>query len=267
MCFCERPIVGISVASQMDFKGRLGSYKIIQTEDNTQTVWSEYFNEACHNVSGAWEETFHNYIEGCELSLLLKETKTLHVLDVGFGIGVGLKALAHFLKSINNSSEHFYTSIELDETLIEWTLQNTLPELSLHKIEDKRGVRFEGSLDNIKIVVFIGDGRLTLPHNLHTLSPFNAIFQDAFSPKKNPALWSVEWFCFLKKASAENVRLSTYSSSISIRKSLLKAGWAILSARGFGMKRQMTKANLMKETPIDLLDQLNKSPILEITDN
>ena len=255
------------MASQMDFKGRLGSYKIIQTEDNTQTVWSEYFNEACHNVSGAWEETFHNYIEGCELSSILEEHPTLHILDVGFGIGIGLKALAHFLKSINNTSEHFYTSIELDETLIEWTLQNTLPDLALERKEDERGIRYEGSLEKIKIVIFIGDGRLTLPHNQSYLSPFNAIFQDAFSPKKNPALWSVEWFGLLKSASSPHVRLATYSSSISIRKSLIKAGWFIHSARGFGMKRQMTKANLMKETPIELLDQLNKSPILEITDN
>jgi tRNA U34 5-methylaminomethyl-2-thiouridine-forming methyltransferase MnmC len=107
---------------------------------------------------------------------------------------------------------------------------------------------------------------LPLAQKNELLVPFDAIFQDAFSPKKNPTLWSVEWFSFLKSASRQNVQLSTYSSSISIRKSLLAAGWSIENARGFALKRTMTKANLMKETSKEILMQLDRSPSLEIHD-
>lgn len=51
----------------MDFDGKLGKYKIIETLDQTKTLWSEYFNEAFHNLFGAYEETLYNYINGCHI--------------------------------------------------------------------------------------------------------------------------------------------------------------------------------------------------------
>jgi len=246
----------------MEFKGQLGNYKILQTEDNTQTVYSEYFEEACHNLSGAWEETQHNYIQGCQLPLLI-DKNSLHVLDVGFGIGIGLKALIDFLKDYPETTEHTYTSIELDEDLVFWAIKNTLPEITLEKLPGK----FNGRWKNLNITIYLGDGRKTLVNNRQFLPAFNAIFQDPFSPKKNPALWSVEWFYFLKSVCAENVEMATYSSSISIRKSLIKAGWCIENARGFGQKKTMTRARLTGITENILIEQLNKSPILEIVDN
>lgn len=252
----------------MEFKGQLGIYKIVTTEDNTQTVWSEYFNEACHNLSGAYAETLHNYIQGCELLAQVKNSQELHILDVGFGVGIGLKA---FLDFHQEQSYHTrpcsYTSIELDEEFFLWSVKNTVPDLVLKRYEENQTVSYQGDHQNIKITVFIGDGRLTLPRNQEKLPHFTAIFQDAFSPKKNPALWSVEWFTFLKSVSAPSVQLATYSSSISIRKSLLKAGWSIESKKGFGQKRTMTKANLLGQTASELLEELKKSPILEIVDN
>ncbi|RPJ77780.1 MAG: hypothetical protein EHM20_05475 [Alphaproteobacteria bacterium] len=265
-----------------EFKGVLGSYKIIKTEDNTETIWSEYFNEACHNLSGAYEETLHNYISGCAIPDLITHAKNFAVLDVGFGVGVGLRALIDQLKSINvKESSAFYYSIELDETLLQWSLKQTLPELKLERklIETDHGnlVFYQGIYPNesndesnsvLHIQIYVGDGRVTLPmaQDLGLIRPVNAIFQDAFSPRKNPALWSTEWFQFLKGISTQKVRLSTYSSSITIRKSLIAAGWAIENAQGFALKRSMTKANLTGVTSSELLLQLSRSPSLEIKD-
>lgn len=261
-----------------EFKGVLGSYKIIKTEDNTETIWSEYFDEACHNLSGAYDETIHNYILGCAVPDLINQETAFAILDVGFGVGVGLRALIDQLKSTEvKASLAYYYSIELDETLLLWSLQKTLPELKLERklIESNHGnlVFYEGkylknSTPVLHIKIFVGDGRITLPiaKDLDLMKPFNAIFQDAFSPKKNPTLWSTEWFQFLKSASLPSVKLSTYSSSISIRKSLIAGGWAIENARGFAMKRSMTKANLTGETSHELLLQLSRSPSLEIKD-
>ena len=256
-----------------DFKGNLGNYKILKTEDNTETVWSEYFDEACHNLSGAYEETLFNYINGCNIPVFFRLNKNFTVLDVGFGVGLGLKALIdQYDREINFKAQLCYYSIELDESLLSWSLTKTLPFLNLERKElnfpNEKLIFYYGKYKNSEITIYVGDGRMTLPlassHNL--ILPIDAIFQDAFSPKKNPTLWSVEWFSFLKSISSQEVKLSTYSSSTSIRKSLNHAGWAVLGARGFSQKKNMTKAALSGATEEEILQQMARSPSLEIRD-
>lgn len=239
------------------------------TEDKTKTVWSEYFNEACHNLSGAYEETIHNYILGPDIPGRFTLNSDFAVMDVGFGIGVGLLALLDQVKLFPNFNKTLtYYSIELDEELLLWALKTTLPFLELKRIEIDNLISIQGKYGVFEICIFIGDGRITLPkaRHLSLLKPIDVIFQDAFSPKKNPALWSVEWFIFLREISNINVSLSTYSSSISIRKSLIAAGWSIENAVGFAQKKSMTKANLTGTTSDELLLQLARSPSLEIRD-
>ena len=264
-----------------EFKGNLGNYKIVKTEDNTETIWSEYFDEACHNLSGAYEETIYNYIEGCNIPDSFAKKAEVAILDVGFGVGVGLKALIEQVHiSPNSNLKLFYYSIELDEILLQWALKTTHPYIELERFEKNVGssklVCFEGKWQGspnennkiIEIQIYVGDGRLTLPmaSSLSLIKPLDAIFQDAFSPKKNPTLWSVEWFLFLKSISSPLVELSTYSSSVSIRKSLLSANWIIANAKGFANKKSMTKAKLIGETSEELLLQMTRSPSLEIRD-
>lgn len=257
-----------------DFKGNLGNYKILKTEDDSETVWSEYFDEACHNLSGAYEETIHNYILGCGIPELLDQENDISILDVGFGVGVGLKAFIDQLRPKEKSNAILsYYSIELDETFLLWSLKTTLPMLSLKRFEEEtlgdKLIYYQGTWqETLTIKIFVGDGRQTLPlaFKLNLLTPLNVIFQDAFSPRKNPTLWSVEWFLFLKNISSTSVRLSTYSSSVSIRKSLMAAHWTISEASGFAHKKFMTIAKLTGETSEELIMRMARSPSLEIRD-
>lgn len=255
----------------MDFTGKLGKYIILETEDKTKTLWSEYFDEACHNLSGAYDETIHNYISGCKITEQLSRNKEIHVLDVGFGLGIGLKAFIDTLVMHSNqlvSKNLSYTSIELDEDLYLWSMNHTFPGIKLNKMSNVySGIIQINSTTPLLVNIFIGDGRKTLPDAFSTLPKFSAIFQDAFSPKKNPALWSVEWFTFLKIASAPEVYLSTYSSSVSIRKSLIVAGWIIENGKGFGQKRTMTKARLFGTVDPLLQAELSRSPAIELRDS
>lgn len=122
---------------------------------------------------------------------------------------------------------------------------------------------------HLLITVYIGDGRRTLPEAFHKnlLPKFTAIFQDAFSPKQNPVLWTVEWFNDLKMMSSPQVYLSTYSSSVSVRKSMIAAGWILMNVKGFGQKRTMTKARTFGVTDSSVAAELSRSPALELRDN
>lgn len=255
----------------MEFNGKLGKYKVIMTEDQTKTLWSEYFDEACHNLSGAISETIYNYIQGCFIPEQITSGKNIHVLDVGFGLGLGLRAYIDEMKKVADKlpKDFSYTSIELDEDLFLWSVKNNFPEFIFTKVDNSyQGLLKITPTSTLSVQVFIGDGRITIPHalKLNLLPKFTAIFQDAFSPKKNPALWTVEWFTTLINSSDPEVYMSTYSASVSIRKSMVAAGWKISNAKGFGTKRTMTKARLIGETDIILAAELSRSPTLELHD-
>ena len=257
----------------MDFKGKLGHYKILPTEDNSKTVYSEFFDEACHSLGGAMNETIYNYINGCQIPNFLKSDEKCAILDVGFGLGMGLTALSFELEKFPSYQGKLnYYSIEIDEDFFLWAMNESFKTICLEKVILGTFTYYQFRTEGIHPIdckVFIGDGRKTLPEAFrqNLLSPLTAIFQDAFSPKKNPALWTVEWFTFLKEISSQNVNLSTYSSSISIRKSLLVAGWSISNHKGFALKKTMTKANLRDVTAPELLAELSRSPALELSDN
>lgn len=248
-----------------EFKGQLGNYRIIKTDDNSETIWSEYFDENCHNTSGAIAETIYNYIEGCEIEKQISLFRPLAIFDVGFGPGIGLKILNN---SISSSETVHYYSVEIDEVLVEWALKNTFQITNYQIIANNELKYYQFKINNIDSMIFIGDARVTIPlaKQQNLIHPLHAIFQDPFSPKKNPTLWTVEWFQLLKSLSHPKVIMATYSSSISIRKSMLKAGFNIINRKGFGQKRTMTKALLEGKIADDLQEQLNKSPILELHD-
>lgn len=255
----------------MEFNGKLGKYKVIVTEDNTQTLWSEYFDEACHNISGAVSETIHNYILGCQIPEQLISPNHVHVLDVGFGLGIGLLALIDECKKHHFQTKKIisYTSMELDEDLFLWAIQTNFSQLKFIKQTCfyQAQMHLSGEV-SLLITVYIGDGRKTLKSALTKgeLPPFTAIFQDAFSPKKNPTLWTVEWFTDLAAMSAPEVYLSTYSSSVGVRKSMIATGWKIENAKGFGQKKTMTKARLIGESDPLLAAELSRSKALELKD-
>lgn len=256
----------------MEFIGKLGKYKIIETEDQTKTLWSEYFNEAFHNLSGAYAETFYNYIQGCHISDQIITTDKLHVLDVGFGLGVGLSALIDEIKKhdYKNKTSFSYVSMELDEDLFLWAIKTNFPNYQFIKIDNFYQSNLELSPTlKLNIRVFIGDGRITIASasKQDLLPKFTAIFQDAFSPNRNPTLWTTEWFETLKEISDTEVYMSTYSASVSIRKSMMKAGWKIVNCKGFGLKKTMTKARLVGITEANVAAELSRSPALELHDN
>jgi tRNA U34 5-methylaminomethyl-2-thiouridine-forming methyltransferase MnmC len=258
----------------VEFTGKLGLYKIIETEDKSKTLWSEYFDQTCHNLLGAYNETLYNYIHGCQIPEQISSGNNVYILDVGFGLGVGLLAFIDEIKKHQNiSAQKFsYVSIELDEDLFLWSVKNNFPDYFFTKQDNYYSCELKigqhSNLSILSMIIFIGDGRDTLPtaFDQNLLPKFTAIFQDAFSPNKNRALWTVEWFDKLKEFSDCEVYMSTYSSSVSIRKSMIKAGWKIENTKGFGQKRTMTKARLIGETATELTAELSRSPALELHD-
>jgi len=234
-------------------------HQIVLTDDGTYTLFSEAFQEACHSTAGAKDETILHYIEGCRILDKSNIHSPIVILEVGFGLGIGL--LTTIEKLPKNTKCHFI-SVEIDRDLLEW-FKNEHPELNFQWKENL----LQGQFESVEITIVQGDARKELPRYLeNNPTEFHAVYQDAFSPKRNPILWTKEWFLLLKQYSHPEVILSTYSASNSIRKSLHETGWGVQKGDKFGLKRTSTRAVLNKETDPEILALLERSPVKALSD-
>lgn len=240
-------------------------HSLVPTDDGSYTLFSEAFQEACHSTSGAKSETVLHYIDGCQVKKKIEEIEPLFILEVGFGLGVGF--LTTLEKLPKNRKWHFL-SLELDRHLLEWFKESHEHHPFL------KNLKWDGHIltaqnEMVTLTILQGNARETLPEfiSLHPGFKWHAIYQDAFSPKRNPILWTKEWFSFLKDHSHEDVILSTYSASTSIRKSLLETGWGIQKGEKFGPKRTSTRAVLNQPTDPEILLHLERSPTPALSDD
>lgn len=235
------------------------NHELVETEDGSYTLFSKEFQEACHSTSGAKAETVLHYLGGCKI---LERAKSFHpfvILEVGFGLGVGFLTT---LEKMPKDVQWKFISMELDRDLLEW-FRETHPEFQL----SWEGNLLKGKNDNFELIVIQGDARFEVPKFLEAFPvEFHAIYQDAFSPRRNPVLWTKEWFTLLKNHSHKDVILSTYSASTSIRKSLHETGWGVYSGERFGPKRTSTRAALNRQTDTEILLQMERSPVAALTD-
>lgn len=240
------------------------NHQWVPTEDGSHTLFSEAFQEACHSTSGAREETLLHYLKGCQVEAKFQTQEHVSILEVGFGLGIGFLTTLDVLK--NETKPWSFLSLEIDRQLLEWfRLENiNHPFLKLLTWKDNLLI---AKNEQIELTIICGDARAELPLFLSSHPQrWDCIYQDAFSPKKNPTLWSVEWFELIKKSSGPEVMLSTYSASTSIRKSLIEAGWKLHKGEKFGPKKTSTRASLNGTSDPEILLHLGRSPAEALRD-
>ena len=196
----------------------------IITNDGTKTMYSSEFDECYHSTSdGALNESLNKHIIP---SFNLQNKSKLTILDICYGLGYNTLSTIYYYQKYRPDCKIHIISPEFDKKLVESLKDfeypkefNNLKEI-ITSISNKG--RFESS--NIKIEVIFDDAREVIKNITNKI---DIIYQDAFSPKKNPALWTKEWFRDLKNISKEDVILTTYSVSTPIRLALYENGFRV----------------------------------------
>lgn len=224
------------------------------TVDGTQTLYNFDYNEAYHSSSaGAYSESLHKFINPCKIKEICSKEKEIHILDVGFGLGYNV---ATAIKNCENGIINIF-SIEKDINFLENIKKLDIPEnlKSIYNLffqMEKSTISLNGTTyqcftfkkDNIDLTVIVGDGR-DIIKDLKSLNiKFDAIFWDPFSPKVNREMWTVDIFKNVKNIMKSNAILATYSAAISVKKSLLEAGFKIGLIEPIGRKSPSTVATL-----------------------
>ncbi|MCO4754839.1 MAG: hypothetical protein KC478_10180 [Bacteriovoracaceae bacterium] len=239
-------------------KTKLKNHELISTEDGSMSAFSKTYGENFHNTTGAASETRAHYVDGCKVIQRAKENSPFNILEVGLGLGVGVIETYNACKDLDSTIN--FTTLEIDEELIIHLKENN----PLFKDLEKIGQDYVCSVGNFNLVILLGDARVRIDDCMNDL---HAIYQDAFSPKRNAWLWTKEWFDKLHSLASTECIMSTYSSSSSIRKSMLEAGWVIRKGIKFGMKRSSTRAYMQGESDQDIIEHLKRSPAITLTDD
>lgn len=236
-------------------KNNLG--KVVQTEDGSYSLLHHEHSECYHSTSGALSEAQNLYIGQSTIAQSLKTSKNINVLDVGLGLAYNAcVTIGAWLKSEGTQNLHI-TSLEINSELVSSLASGKAPwqidwpqswitacqSLAENGNNWNAQVRHPNSKNHtLSWSIIIGDAHKSTPKPPH--GNWDYIWQDPFSPKKNPIMWSKEWFLNLKKFSTEDTQLISYSVARVVKDGLHNAGWEWEKIKREGVKKTWLKAKL-----------------------
>ncbi|RXK12596.1 hypothetical protein CP965_08440 [Halarcobacter mediterraneus] len=217
---------------------------IVKTIDNSNTLYSTKYNQHFHDLkTGAIKESLIKHV--IPALNFHKEKKHLKILDICFGLGYNTFSTINYILENNLNKKLEIFSPELDENLIESLKEFEYPKEfeKISYIIKKLLERKKYQDENLEIELFLGDAR----DYIKTLDNIDIVYQDAFSSEVNNELWTVEYFADIFKASNNDVIVTTYSISSTVRLSLYKAGFEIYEINPTGKRKQTIAIKNKKE--------------------
>jgi tRNA U34 5-methylaminomethyl-2-thiouridine-forming methyltransferase MnmC len=203
----------------------------VTTHDGSTTLYSAEFDECYHSTrDGALHESLTKHIVP---ALTFQQDKDrLTILDICYGLGYNTLATLYYLDMHYPNKQVHILSPEFDEELVRSLREFDYPAQfdplrSVIESISKQGYYTDSRWH---IDIFFGDARdflrqIQTPDSTH--SKFDIIYQDAFSPAKNPLLWTREWFADVRSVCADDAVLTTYSVAASTRMGLYENGFEL----------------------------------------
>ena len=213
--------------------------RIIITNDGSHSIFNPTINECYHSKHGAIVEAEYVFIRN---GFSIKNKSKLNILEIGFG--TGLNALLTYHKAQQKLVEVNYHTMEINPVKKENYTQLNFAELiglDKKKLLDLHNCSWE---KKHKI-----DTHFSLTKNQTSLEKYNTnirfdiIYFDAFSPEKQPELWSKVIFKKMHKFLKDDGFLVTYCAKGVVKRTMKDVGFEIIVLDGPPGKRQMTKGN------------------------
>ena len=213
--------------------------KLVITNDGSHSIFNPEINECYHSKHGAIVEAEHVFIRN-GFSVVNKQN--LNILEIGFG--TGLNALLTSQKAVQKKVTVNYQTMELypvsedNYSKLNFTdligiEQDELLKLHTTKWEKKCKINEFFSLTKFN----------TDLENYTSDTKFDIIYFDAFSPEKQPELWTNTIFMKMHNYLKEGGFLVTYCAKGIVKRTMKSVGFEIIVLDGPPGKRQMTRAN------------------------
>lgn len=227
-----------------------GDYQLVTLANGQRTLFSTSYGEKMHPGLGPQAEADLLYVSQLHIPERLAKTSGEFVIwDIGLGAAANatavLRATTHIpghlrIVSFDNTTEPLEFALKNSDALgYVSSYEDELSELLL----EKQTTFSNGSLQ-VDWQFHLKDFPAWLSQGRGNVPPPHAIFFDAFSPAKNPAMWTLPVFQNLYRAldPQRPCALTTYSRSTLLRATLLMAGYFVGVGHATGMKEETTIA-------------------------
>ena len=215
--------------------------EIMITGDGSKTIHMPDLNEQYHSKHGALQEARHVFIKtGLEYYLEDVDTQVEELRILEYGFGTGLNALLTALYKHKTSIQ--YTATEAfpinTEEILAMDYGNLLDADSLfqklHSVSWESPTVIHEQFQLIKKQIKF--------EAISFESAFDVIYFDAFGPRTQPELWTLEIFEAAFQALSKNGVLVTYCAAGQVRRNLQAAGFEVERLPGPPGKREMLRA-------------------------
>lgn len=212
------------------------------TEDGSHTLFASELGECYHSTHGAIQESQHIFIEA---GLRSCPSRKIEILELGFG--TGLNALLSLIEAEKSGRNIRYTSLEAYP--ISQEIAATLNFCKLLRAPHNLQEYFDAMHDCpwAKETVItphfsLKKIRCDFREGIRLAGSFDLCFFDAFSPDKQPELWTEAIFSDLFRIANEAAQLTTYCAKGSVRRAMQAAGFKVERLPGPPGKREMLRA-------------------------
>lgn len=208
------------------------------TEDGSHTLFVPAIDECYHSSHGAVQESRHIFI-GAALQQCRKTD--IVVLEIGFG--TGLNALLALTEAERCGKRIHYISLEKYPVAPEKALLLNYPRQL--GVDEALFRSIHNCAWNVAVAVtpcFTLEKVETDFTLFAHRACYDVVFFDAFSPDKQPEMWSQQQFERIFAACNDSAVLTTYCAKGVVRRAMQSAGFAVERLPGPPGKREMLRA-------------------------
>ena len=215
--------------------------EVIETGDGSKTIRIIDLDENYHSTHGALQEAEHVFIKNGLLEFINKSQ--ISIFEMGFG--TGLNAFLSAIKANDIKLKIEYTGIEAFPVSIDELNQlgyNDIAGKSNSELYTKLHETLWGEMNEISewfSLRKINDQLQLINFNNES---FDIVYYDAFGPRAQEEMWSIELFQKMYDSIKEGGFLVTYCAKGQVKRNMKAVGFEVEPLPGPPGKREMTRA-------------------------
>lgn len=220
--------------------------EIITTADGSHSLYLSSLDETYHSRHGALQESQYVFIQQ-GLEKIVSDRPVIHVLEVGFGTGLNALLTASFAQA-HQREIHFHSleTFPLEAALMaDYGDEKTLGGHSVEVFKKLHDVSWD-KMEKVTEFFHLKKEEVSV-QNAVLEQKYDIVYYDAFGPRAQPDMWTLEIFDKLYKCLVPGGMLVTYCAKGQVRRDMQSVGFKMERLPGPPGKREMMRGERREE--------------------